>query len=151
MNSWIFQIIINRFVSILYYPHDFSNLSNLQIINRLTLGSHRHVCKSMGATHVHDNWNCDLVFYFIKFIPLRSDKVNDFDSSITPFYLALFLWFLFTRNSIITYLKVCREFCFDTGKYDCKLWLIILSIIIALQILAGPFYGQSKYWYVKNI
>jgi hypothetical protein len=49
----------------------------------------------------------------------------------------------------MTYIRVCREIFFDTGKYDYKLWSIIFLIIIALQILAGPFYGPGKYWYVN--
>ncbi|GBB96333.1 hypothetical protein RclHR1_02730005 [Rhizophagus clarus] len=62
-------------------------------------------------------------------------------------------WFFVSLNlslygviSIMTYIRVCREIFFDTGKYDYKLWTIIFLIILALQILAGPFYGPGKYW-----
>lgn len=48
----------------------------------------------------------------------------------------------------MTYIRVCRDIFFDTGKYDYKLWTIIFLIIVILQIIAGPFYGPGKYWYV---
>src|ERR1051325_5902513 len=98
----------------------------------------------MESTNVYNGRNSNLVLYIIKFISLRSDKVctvNEFPRLINHNFSNAFC-----IRSIITYLKVCRKMCFDTGKYDHKLWLITLPIIVVLQILAGPFYGQSKYW-----
>ncbi|CAG8718103.1 10641_t:CDS:2 [Rhizophagus irregularis] len=70
-------------------------------------------------------------------------------------------WFFVSLNlslygviSIMTYIRVCRDIFFDTGKYDYKLWTIVFLIITILQIIAGPFYGPEKYWCIgksKNI
>ncbi|CAG8503845.1 18874_t:CDS:2 [Gigaspora rosea] len=45
-----------------------------------------------------------------------------------------------------TYLRVCRQFYFDLGKFDYKLWLVILAITAIFQLIAGPYYGARKYW-----
>ncbi|RIB20608.1 hypothetical protein C2G38_1177684 [Gigaspora rosea] len=66
--------------------------------------------------------------------------------SVLYFFFITINLALYGTVSMTTYLRVCRQFYFDLGKFDYKLWLVILAITAIFQLIAGPYYGARKYW-----
>ncbi|RIB20282.1 hypothetical protein C2G38_2081284 [Gigaspora rosea] len=66
--------------------------------------------------------------------------------SVLYFFFITINLALYGTVSMTTYLRVCRQFYFDLGKFDYKLWLVIIAIAAVFQLIAGPYYGARKYW-----
>ncbi|PKY48394.1 hypothetical protein RhiirA4_445320 [Rhizophagus irregularis] len=67
--------------------------------------------------------------------------------------MSVFNWAFISINlcfycviAITTYLRICHEKYFDYGRYDYKLWLIVLITSTILQIINIPNHGGRKYW-----
>ncbi|CAI2172392.1 6163_t:CDS:2 [Funneliformis geosporum] len=48
--------------------------------------------------------------------------------------------------AITTWLRVVQEISFNFGKYDYKLWAIIIGIALTLDCVSFGEFGASKYW-----
>ncbi|CAB4445491.1 unnamed protein product [Rhizophagus irregularis] len=48
--------------------------------------------------------------------------------------------------AVITYLRICREINFNYGKYDYKLWLIVIVGSIVIQLVNLQNNGKREYW-----
>ncbi|RGB29273.1 hypothetical protein C1646_818609 [Rhizophagus diaphanus] len=48
--------------------------------------------------------------------------------------------------AIITYLRICRDMYLNYGKYDYKLWLIIIAGSIIIQLVNIQNNGKRDYW-----
>lgn len=51
-------------------------------------------------------------------------------------------------NRVTTYLRICHEKYFYRGKYDYKIWVIIITAAIIFQLININNHGPRKYWYV---
>ncbi|CAG8743097.1 17929_t:CDS:2, partial [Dentiscutata erythropus] len=65
--------------------------------------------------------------------------------SVVYFFFITINLALYGTVSMSTYLRVCRQFYFDLGKFDYKLWSVILAIATVFQLISGPYYGARKY------
>ncbi|GES97462.1 hypothetical protein GLOIN_2v1847874 [Rhizophagus clarus] len=48
--------------------------------------------------------------------------------------------------AVTTYLRICHEIYFYRGKYDYKLWLIVITTAITFELINMNNYGPRKYW-----
>ncbi|RIA87092.1 hypothetical protein C1645_878242 [Glomus cerebriforme] len=46
----------------------------------------------------------------------------------------------------ITYLRICQEIYFDYGKYDYKIWAIVIAISLPLQLINIRNHGARRFW-----
>ncbi|GES95850.1 hypothetical protein GLOIN_2v1490005 [Rhizophagus clarus] len=67
--------------------------------------------------------------------------------------IAVFNWAFLTINvclyvviAVITYLRICRGIHFNYGKYDYKLWLIVIVGSLIIQLINLQNYGKREYW-----
>jgi len=72
-----------------------------------------------------------------------------------PMYdiVSIFHWLFLLINlslygviAVTTYLRICHEKYFHRGKYDYKLWLIIMTAAIIFQLININNHGPRKYW-----
>ncbi|CAG8646514.1 4933_t:CDS:2 [Acaulospora morrowiae] len=52
--------------------------------------------------------------------------------------------------AFLTYLRICRRWYLDLGKYDYKLFSVILVSSLVFTIVGIPSFGTSKYWCFTN-
>ncbi|GBB87683.1 hypothetical protein RclHR1_14170002 [Rhizophagus clarus] len=72
--------------------------------------------------------------------------------------IAVFNWAFLTINvclyvviAVITYLRICRGIHFNYGKYDYKLWLIVIVGSLIIQLINLQNYGKREYCVLKKI
>jgi hypothetical protein len=77
------------------------------------------------------------------FLCCNSVSTKIFNFTFTCFFkreLSIFF------NRVMTYLRICREIHFNYGKYDYKLWLIVLAGSIVIQLVNVQNNGKRDYW-----
>ncbi|CAG8438409.1 9835_t:CDS:2 [Acaulospora morrowiae] len=52
--------------------------------------------------------------------------------------------------ALLTYLRICRRWYLDLGKYDYKLFSILLVLSFVFTMVGIPSFGTSKYWCFTN-
>ncbi|CAG8568203.1 15511_t:CDS:2, partial [Cetraspora pellucida] len=91
----------------------------------------------------HFTWAC-LTYLAVNRTTIPDPACKSFAAISTA--LTLFHRLTVASISIITYLRVCKQRICDTGIYDWKIFLPVITISSIVSVLALDSYGPVKYW-----
>ncbi|CAG8652099.1 19491_t:CDS:2, partial [Cetraspora pellucida] len=66
------------------------------------------------------------------------------------FFLVACNMILVGSLAMLTFLRICRKWYIDLGKYDYKLFAFLISLSFVLSMVGIPSFGSSKYWCFTN-